>query len=198
MNMRPDLVFFVPKTRPAPRFGAYRSFMNAQMNIAGVEAPLLGLNSVLVPSLPATLMTNEAPDRYTVEAVFTRKADRDEIIAIQNSETRARLTAHGYSTVELHVSDRRLEIANTNLIELRDGLADVIADTLADISASIRVTREIATHRSEEALSQEVARATAVTALAESISFTADSRRAAPDDGSRLTDWVDEGGAIRI
>lgn len=52
--------------------------MNAQLK--NVEP--LGLKAVMVSSLPATLMTDDAPDRYTVEAVFTRQADRDEVAAI--------------------------------------------------------------------------------------------------------------------
>lgn len=167
------------------------------MNIAGEFPDLLGLGSVLVSSLPATLMTHDEPDRYTVEAVFTRKADREEIFAIQSAETRARLTAHGYSTVELHVSDRRLEIGNTNLAELRDGLAEVIADTLAAISSKVSAARTVAAHRYEEASERDHARAASVAMLAASISFDRGPRPAPIDDASRISDWVDEGGAVR-
>ena len=72
--------------------------MNAQLKIVGQNPELLGLESVLVGSLPATLMTEDAPDHYTVEAVFTRKTDRDEVAAIQGSATRAHLAANGYPT----------------------------------------------------------------------------------------------------
>jgi hypothetical protein len=171
--------------------------MNTQLKIAGQSSELLGLESVLVGSLPATLMTDEAPDRYTVEAVFTRKTDRDEVAAIQGSETRARLSANGFPTVELHVADRRLEIANTNLEELRNGLAAVIAERLVEISAALIAEREIVAHRFQDASAREQARADSVAALAESVSFIPRSAMGVSDDDARIDDWVEEGGAAR-
>lgn len=171
--------------------------MNAQVKNAELNSELLGLRSVLIGSLPATLLTAEAPDRYTVEAVFTRKADRDEVAAIQGNETRSRLSARGYSTVELHVADRRLEIANTNLEELRDGLAAVIADRLAEISAALQVDRELSANRIQEVSDREQDRAASVAALAESVTFTRHAAAHEGDDDARIDDWVEEGGAAR-
>lgn len=171
--------------------------MNAQLKNAGENPELLGLGSVLVGSLPATLMTDDAPDRYTVEAVFTRKTDRDEVAAIQGSDTRAHLSANGFPTVELHVADRRLEIANTNMEELRDGLAAVIAERLAQISAALIVERDITAHRFQDASDREQERAASVAALAESVAFTRRPATAAFDDDARIEDWVEEGGALR-
>ncbi|GAB3596581.1 hypothetical protein [Microbacterium tumbae] len=171
--------------------------MSAQLKIAGQSPDLLGLENILVGSLPATLGTDEAPDRYTVEAVFTRKTDRDEVNAIQGGEMRAHLSANGYPTIELHVADRRLEIANTNLEELRDGLAAVLADRLAEISAALMLEREIAAHLFQDASDREQARAASVAALAASVSFTRRDASAASDDDARIEDWVEEGGAVR-
>lgn len=151
---------------------AYRQIMETQTRTTGADAATLGLGSVLVGSLPAALMTADAPDRYMVEAVFSRRPERDEVVAILGSETRDRLTKSGYPTVEVTVSDRRLEIANTNLEELRDGLANVLADRLAEISAAVRATRDAAAVRFADAAASEKERATAVTALAGSVSFT--------------------------
>lgn len=178
-------------------FGAYREAMNAQLKIAGQSPELLGLGSILVGSLPATLLTDDAPDRYTVEAVFTRKVDRDEVAAIEGGETRAHLSAKGYSTVELRVADRRLEIANTHLEELRDGLAAVLADRLAEISAALVAEREIAAHRFQDASDREQVRAASVAALAESVAFIRPDMRIDFDDGARIEDWVEEGGSVR-
>ncbi|MEV4687984.1 hypothetical protein [Microbacterium sp. LWH3-1.2] len=147
--------------------------MKTQTRTSGVDAAPLGLGSVLVGSLPAALMTEDAPDRYMVEAVFSRRPEREEVTAILGNETRDCLTESGYPTVEVTVSDRRLEIANTNLEELRDGLASVLADRLAEISAVVRATREAAAFRFAEAAASENERATAVTALAASVSFRA-------------------------
>ncbi|MBM7468347.1 hypothetical protein JOD62_000895 [Microbacterium keratanolyticum] len=168
--------------------------MNTQLKIAGQSPEPLGLGSVLIGSLPATLMTEDAPDRYTVEAVFTRKADRDEVAAIQGNAVRAHLSAKGYSTVELHVADRRLEIANTNLEELRDGLAAVIADELSEISAAIQSRREITAHRFLADSVREQTRVAAVAELADAVAFD---RSPQSDDEARIEDWVEEGGAVR-
>jgi YbbR domain-containing protein len=153
--------------------GAYRQKMNVQLK----NVPSLGLGSVLVGSLPATLLTDDAPDRYTVEAVLTRQADRDEVAAIQGSAMRDELTAAGYPTVELHVSDRRLEISNTNLEELRDGLAAVLVDQLASISLALRADRDAAALRFSEASERETQRAAAVAALADSVNFASPATR---------------------
>jgi hypothetical protein len=80
------------------------------------------------------LLTPDAPERYTVAAVFTRRPSRPEIDAIHSVRTRDTLTDAGYATVELRVSDRRLEMSNTSLEELADGLAGVIAQRLHSIS----------------------------------------------------------------
>jgi hypothetical protein len=101
---------------------------------SGTMTDELGLGAILVDTLPTTLMTAEAPDRYTVSAVFTRRPSRSEIDAIHDDATREALSRAGYRTVELRVSDRRLEMSNTNLDELAQGLATVVADRLHVIS----------------------------------------------------------------
>jgi len=164
---------------------AYRLVMETQRRTSGGDAATLGLGSVLVGSLPAALMTEDAPDRYTVEAVFSRRPEREEVTAILGDETRDSLTKSGYPTVEVTVSDRRLEIANTNLEELRDGLASVLADRLAEISAVVRTTREAAATRFADAAASENERTTAVTALAASVTFrTSGNTRAVSASGS--------------
>ena len=150
---------------------AYRRVMDTQTRTSGVDAATLGLGSVLVGSLPAALMTEDAPDRYTVEAVFSRRPEREEVAQILGSETRDFLAKAGYPTVEVTVSDRRLEIANTNLEELRDGLAGVLADRLSEISVVVRAMRKAAAARFDDAAASEHLRATAVTALAASVTF---------------------------
>lgn len=177
--------------------------MNTQTRTTGTDAGLLGLGSVLVGSLPSTLLTDAAPDRYTVEAVFTRRPDPDEIREILGGETRAFLAGAGHPTVELTVSDRRLEIANTNLEELRDGLAELIARRLTDISAGVHARREASAAHFQHAAEHEQERAAAVAALAESVSFHLEARGAqdaahdSPTTGAdqvQMSDWDAEGG----
>ncbi len=171
--------------------------MNAKLKIAEQSSELLNLGTILVGSLPATLMTADAPERYTVEAVFTRRVDREEAAAIQSATTHDHLAANGYPTVELRVSDRRLEIAGTSLQELRDGLASVIARRLVEISAALRDEREVAAHRFQDEADREAERAAAIAVLAASVRFEADQSRSASDDDARIDDWVEEGGALR-
>ena len=174
--------------------------MKTQTRTSGADVAALGLGSVLVGSLPAALLTDHAPERYTVEAVFTT-----EILGI---ETRDRLARAGYPTVEVTVSDRRLEISNTNLEELRDGLAAVLADRLAEISAGVRARQDAAAMKFHDAAETEQARAAAVAALAESITFQASASAKAPGsagdqtagaatDQEQIDSWGTEGGHSR-
>lgn len=146
---------------------AYGQQMNTQLK----TADSLGLTSVLVGSLPDTLMTDAAPERYTVEAVLSRKAQPDEVTAIEGAGVLDHLMASGYPTIQLRVSDRRLVISNTNLEELRDGLGAVIAAQLERVSGDERKARERAASDQREASEREHERAKAVVALASSVSF---------------------------
>jgi len=131
----------------------------------------LGLSRVLATALPDTLGTPEGPDRYSVTAMLTRRPSHFEIAAIHSRETSDRLDGAGYPTVELSVSDRRLQIANTSLEELRDGLSTVLADLIWDISRqgreSAAALAEVQVDRSQE----ELDRVSAVLEIAESVHF---------------------------
>lgn len=175
--------------------------MDTQTRPTVADTSTLGLRSVLVDSLPASLMTADAPDRYTVEAVFTRRPEKDEVAEILGEGTRACLTNAGYGTAELTIADRRLGIANTSLEELRDGLAGVIVGRLAEISASAQARRAAAAARFVEASTSEHERAAAVADLAHSIAFrvaprTAASRPGSPhaEEDAEIARWSSEGG----
>jgi len=143
-----------------------------------VSTSPLGLSSVLAGSLPPALGTAEAPDRYTVAAVFTRRPERAEIERIVGDDTRDALTAAGYSTIQLTVSDRRLEIANTNLEELRSGLATWIADRLVAITSGMLEARAAAAAARLRSSADESERAAAVALLAQTVSFAPSTLRA--------------------
>lgn len=162
--------------------------MNAQSESAPTNAVELGLGAVLIDSLPPTLFTDAAPERYTVAAVFTRNPAKSEISAIHGDQTRAALRAAGYGAVELHVSNWRLEIANTNLDELAAGLAGVIAERLHVISED---SASADRRRAADALvasQRETDRAALVARAAAGVTFVAQrnaSRGATPRDGER-------------
>jgi len=96
----------------------------------------LGLTHILTSLLPATVHTAGGPERYTVNAVFTRRPSAGEILALNDPEARAWLARAGYPQVTTRVSDRRLEIANTNLEELQAGLGSALTRLLGEISAA--------------------------------------------------------------
>lgn len=96
--------------------------------------PALTLSGVLASALPHDLGTARGPSRYTVPAVFSRRPQPREVDLLHGAGTSRRLADAGYSDVELHVSDRRLLITNTNLADLKAGLAHLIGTILAEVS----------------------------------------------------------------
>lgn len=133
----------------------------------------LGLTSVLPGSLPNSLGTADAPQRYQIDAVFNRRPLPEELTAL-HAET-ATLTDAGYPEVTLTVSDRRLEIHQSNLEELESGLSTVLADVLARISRNVRKDRENARQQAEHAADIEHIRSDDVTRRAALIEFHAGS-----------------------
>jgi hypothetical protein len=101
----------------------------------------LRLRGVLDTALPRELGTPEAPDTYTVAAVFSRRVSPEEQALIEDPTVRDLLAAHGYPGVGLAVDDRRLLITRTNLAELENGLAGELADVLRGIDQQITTER---------------------------------------------------------
>lgn len=179
--------------------------MEANTSTSTPGTGLLGLRSVLAGSLPAALMTDDAPDRYTVEAIFTRRPEQDETTEILGPATREFLTRAGYPDVAVTISDRRLRIENTNLEELRGGLANAVADRLAEISIGVHDKQNAAAQRFEDAAERERVRAVAVAALADTVSFATTAQaqaqasalarmERAATDSAQIDGWTDEGG----
>jgi hypothetical protein len=99
------------------------------------------VDHILVNDLPSTLGTIDAPERYTVTAVFTRRPLPQELDQLAASDVDDRLTEAGYPNVTLRTADRRLLIENTNLHELSTGLAHLIGSMLDEIGTSVATTR---------------------------------------------------------
>ncbi|GAA1579084.1 hypothetical protein [Leucobacter aridicollis] len=168
------------------------------------EASLpLGLRSILIDSLPAELLTDAAPSHYTVEAVFNRRVTEGESRALLGPESLRKLQESGYPEVKLGVSDRRLNIENTTLEELRDGLASVLTQMLAEISGESERKQAVADQRLKEHLENERQRLESVTELARSVVFTLPTpephspavHEPTLSDREEIANWVDEGGA---
>lgn len=102
----------------------------------------LTLSGVLASALPHDLHTAQGPTRYTVPAVFSRRPQPREIDLLRGSGVRQELADAGYSHIDLSVSDRRLLIGNTNLAELKSGLAHLVGNILAGVSAQASKERQ--------------------------------------------------------
>ena len=129
------------------------------------------IDHILASELPASLGTAEAPERYVVTAVFSRRPDPLELEMLAEAGIAERLAADGYSGITLMAADRRLLIGNTNLHELETGLAQRIGEILADIGtqvATLRASHDLERVRLAE---QESDRAAAIVKLANRISF---------------------------
>ncbi|CAH0308794.1 hypothetical protein SRABI128_04433 [Microbacterium sp. Bi128] len=85
------------------------------------------------------------------------------------------MSAAGYPGLTLRVSDRRLEIGNSNLEELEGGLSTVLADLLGQISRRIRQDQAQAFDRAAAAADIEHTRSDDVIRQAGRITFHASS-----------------------
>ena len=97
----------------------------------------LALGGVLTHALPPSLGTVGAPTRYTVLAAFNRQPLPREITMIESAVGRMELADAGYDSVTLTVAGRRLEIGDTNLDELKSGLAGLVANMVHDASVAV-------------------------------------------------------------
>ncbi|WP_395245499.1 hypothetical protein ACGGZK_06720 [Agromyces sp. MMS24-K17] len=130
-----------------------------------------GVTHILVNELPAELGSPEAPSRYDVSVVFTRRPSPRELDLLKHPEVAARLADAGYGAVELRVADRRLIVEHTNLDELAAGLATLIGRILEDIgdqAAAEKVSRDAT---AAEQVRAEASRAAAVLAAVARIDF---------------------------
>lgn len=161
----------------------------------------LTLTTVLFSSLPPNLFTDDSPTKYTVDAVFNRRAEPSEISAIESYDSLEVLSRSGFGDVALEVQDRRLRIHNTCLEQLRDGLATVIARLITDIWTDSERERLEAVVLARADAERELERAQAVLDLAREVSFDAnrvslhDSEAKRDDEAKvRTLEWENEGG----
>lgn len=147
--------------------------MNAAQPADGQDpAEPFAVNRILINELPSTLGTVEAPEFYTVAAVFTRRPLPQELDLLRDPSVGERLAAAGYPRVTLSTSDRRLLIANTNLHELKDGLASTIGTILDEIGMSSATTRSAQARDAAESATRAAERAHSVLVEASDIDFS--------------------------
>ena len=140
--------FPFPRVRQCIPKKRWQNAMTTTQTLPPVRADsALTLSGVLASALPHDLGTARGPSRYTVPAVFSRRPQPREIDLLHGSNISRRLAEAGYGDVELRVSDRRLLITNTNLMELKEGLAHLLGLILTEVSAKATDER---TERAEE------------------------------------------------
>ncbi|MDR5699024.1 hypothetical protein [Agromyces aerolatus] len=130
------------------------------------------VSQILLNDLPSVLGTIDAPERYTVTAVFTRRPLPLELELLASPATQALLSDAGYPSVGLTTADRRLFITNTNLSELRQGLALVIGRILDGIGARAAETRRSQAREAAELAKRAAERVERVVAEASQIDFS--------------------------
>jgi hypothetical protein len=129
------------------------------------------VDHILVSDLPSSLGTIEAPERYTVTAVFTRRPLQQELDLLAR-DVDDRLAEAGYPSVSLRTADRRLLIDNTNLSELRNGLAHLIGSLLDEIGASVATTGSAQARDAAELAARAAERAHQVLVEVEKVDFS--------------------------
>lgn len=146
------------------------------MTVTRVDDPrALRLTSVLASGLPSELGTPAEPALYTVPAVFSRQVTPAERARIEDPATAALLAeaAHIGPGLELTVADRRLLIANTNLAQLKNGLAAAIAAMLDRLGQELLTEQDRQVAAAEILRSGESARLATVARAAAEIEFGA-------------------------
>jgi hypothetical protein len=128
------------------------------------------LDHVLESALPDLLGTVDAPDRYVVTAIFSRRPDPAELDLLSAPTVHEQLAAAGYPGVTLTAADRRLYISDTNLHELEVGLARTLGVILAEIGERVASRHAVEENRVELA-QREAGRAASVVMAARRISF---------------------------
>ncbi len=119
------------------------------------------MQSVLASGLPVEVGTPHEPSLYTVPAVFSRRVTPEERSRIEDPATAEDLmaTTGAGPGLALAVSDRRLLIVNTNLAQLKDGLAMAIGRMLSRLDEDLLTEQDERDAAAELLLASEVDRA---------------------------------------
>ena len=170
-------------------FGAYAPMMSSHQHSdrPPETAPLgthqdpsepFAVDRILIDELPRTLGTVDAPERYVVAALFTRRPLPQELDLLRDPSVGERLAVAGYPRVTLSTSDRRLLIGNTNLHELKAGLATTVGAILDEIGRVTARMRSAQARDAAESATRDTKRAYNVLVEASGIDFTPPSHAA--------------------
>ncbi len=98
---------------------------------------LLRVEGVVFSCLVAGIEGSEPSDRYTVPAILNRRPSRSEHERLNSLAASGHLATAGYPEVGLVLNDRRLDITNTTLDELSEGLALLLGALIQELSDTV-------------------------------------------------------------
>lgn len=150
--------------------------MNTVGDSVSAPAPRLpeqaiALNGIVASALPWNLRTVRGPAKYTVMVALSRRAELYEINLLQAPSTVRRLCNAGYEGVGIAIAGRRLVVENTNLEQLRAGLAGELARIFRDLSVAAQAQKGERRAEFEALVLLERDRREAVEALAAEVRF---------------------------
>ncbi|MDQ0710161.1 hypothetical protein QFZ52_002813 [Arthrobacter woluwensis] len=95
---------------------------------------LLRVEGVVFSCLVAGIEEFPQAERYTVPTILNRRPSRSEHERLLHLAASDRLTEAGYPDVGLILNERRLDITNTTLDELSEGLALLLGALIQELS----------------------------------------------------------------
>jgi len=98
---------------------------------------LLRVEGVVFSCLVAGIEEFPQADRYTVPTILNRRPSRSEHERLNHLAASGRLAAAGYPDVGLILNERRLDITNTTLDELSEGLALLLGALIQELSDAV-------------------------------------------------------------
>ena len=109
--------------------------MTSEQSAPAVQ--LLRVEGVVFSCLVAGIEESELSDRYTGPTILNRRPSRSEHERLNHIAASGHLAAAGYPEVGLILNDRRLDVTNTTLDELSEGLAVLLGALIQDLSDAV-------------------------------------------------------------
>lgn len=98
---------------------------------------LLRVEGVVFSCLVAGIEDSPQAERYTVPTILNRRPSRSEHERLNHLAASDRLSEAGYPDVGLILNERRLDITNTTLDELGEGLALLLGALIQELSDAV-------------------------------------------------------------
>ncbi|PSS43153.1 hypothetical protein C6401_14005 [Arthrobacter woluwensis] len=105
---------------------------------ASSHPELLRVEGVVFSCLVASIEESpEAEEKYTVPTILNRRPSQSEHERLNHLAASGHLAAAGYPEVGLILNERRLDVTNTTLDELHEGLALLLGALIQELSDTL-------------------------------------------------------------